>query len=254
MRVIRDMGYVKRRKRAATLTSVAGVALLGFAFWLSLSAGATNTTGVLLAYVPLLAGTLIFHLGMQQVGQWNRTPRNDEVVDFLLKPLGERYALVHFAPAGKRIVPNVLIHPGGLLAVVVREMPGEIKYANGKWSRGRAGLGRLFGLGGPQLGNPSLDAENDRVALQAFLDEHGFAVEADAAIVFANLNVELQIEEPDFPVMNRDGLEQYVRDLPIDPDFKPEDRQRAVDLLATGEELVEAKPASTRRPVKRKAA
>ena len=73
MRVIRDMGYVKRRKRAATLTSVAGVALLGFAFWLSLSGGAGNTQTVLLAYIPLLAGTFIFHMGMQQVGQWNRT-------------------------------------------------------------------------------------------------------------------------------------------------------------------------------------
>jgi hypothetical protein len=254
MRVIRDMGYVKRRKRGATVTAVAGVALLGFAFWLSLSAGSANTNAVLIAYIPLLAGTLLFHMGMQQVGQWNRTPRNDEVVDALLKGLGERYALVHFAPAGKRIVPNVLIHPGGLLAIVVRELPGQIKYRDGRWSRGRSGIGRLFGLGGPQLGNPSLDAANDAAALEAFAAEHGLPAESDAVILFANRTAELDIEEPDFPVVNADGLAQYVRSLDEDPAFGTDERRRAVELLASGEELVEAKPAPTRRPVKRKAA
>lgn len=254
MRVIRDMGYVKKRKRAATLTSVAGVALLAFAFWLSFTGGATNTTTVLLAYIPLLAGTLIFHMGMQQVGQWNRTPRNDQVLDTLLKGLGDKYALIHFAPAGKKVVPHVLVHPGGLLAIVVREIPGLVKYDNGRWSRGRAGFGRLFGLGGPQIGNPTLDATNDTTALQAMLAEQQLDIEADAAIVFANRSVELDVTEPDFPVMNGDGLEQYVRELPADPEFRPDERQRVIALLASGEELVEAKQASTRRPVKRRAA
>ncbi len=254
MRVIRDMGYVKRRKRAATLTSIAGVALLGFAFWLSLSGGAGNTQTVLLAYIPLLAGTFIFHMGMQQVGQWNRTPRNDQILDALLKNLGDKYALIHFAPAGKRVVPHVLVHPGGLLAITVRELPGKVKYENGRWSRGRGGPGRLFGLGGPQVGNPSLDATNDVAALDAFVSENQFDIETDAAIVFANRTIELDVTEPDFPVMNAEGLEQYVRELPADPEFRPEERQRVIGLLASGEELVEAAKAPSRRPVKRRAA
>lgn len=254
MRVIRDVGYVKKRKRAATLTAVAGVALLGFAFWLSLSGGAANTTNVLLAYIPLLGGTLIFHWGMQQVGQWNRTPRNDQVLDTLLKGLGDKYALVHFAPAGKRIVPHALVHPGGVLAITVRELPGVVKYANNRWSRGGAGFGRLFGLGGPQIGNPSADAANDVASLQTLLTENGLDVEADAAIVFANRQVQLEVDEPDFPVMNAEGLEPYVRSLPADPSFRPEQRQQLVSLLASGEDLDEAQPAPARRPVKRRAA
>ena len=87
MKVYRDLDYIKKRKRRATLSAVFGVALLGSAFWL---ASTTGQNGILIAYVPLLAGTIIFHLGMQQVGKWNRAQRNDVILDSLLKDLGER--------------------------------------------------------------------------------------------------------------------------------------------------------------------
>jgi len=253
MRVIRDVAYVKHRKRAATLTSLLGVALLGVAFWLSFTAG-QDGRGVLLAYLPLLAGTVIFHLGMQQVAQWNRSPRNDQVLDHLLRGLGERYVLVHFAPAGKRIVQHVLVHPGGLLAIVVRELDGKVTHKNDRWSRGRSGFGRLFGLGGPQLGNPSFDASAEVAALHTLLVENSIDVDCDAVIAFVNPRVELDIEEPDFPVVNADGLEPYVRSLPADPSFAPTTRQAAVALLAGGEQVEDAKPTPSRRPVKRRAA
>lgn len=256
MRVFRDQGYIKRKKRMATLLSMTGVAMLGFAFWLSVSAGPENTQGVLLAYIPLLAGTVLFHMGMQQVAQWNRSPRNDEALDILLKGLPEKYALMHYVQAGKRVIPHVLVHPGGALAITVRELPGTIRYQNGKWSRDRAkaGLSRFFGFGGPQLGNPSQDATGDLAALEAALAAGGMEVESDAAIVFINRAVELEIDEPDYPVMNGEGLSQFVRSLPADPAFKAPERQAVIDLLATGEEVVETDRPSTRRPVKRRAA
>ncbi|MGI9254698.1 MAG: hypothetical protein ACR2J8_13220 [Thermomicrobiales bacterium] len=258
MRVIRDVGYIKRRKRVATLTAIGGVALLGFAFWLSVSAGAKNTSGILLAYIPLLAGTALFHMGMQQVSQWNRTPRNDESLDALLKPLGEKYTLMHFVPAGnKRIVPHVLVHPGGVLSLSVRDLAGDISYADGKWRKSSSGgISRLFGMGGPQLGNPSADAATDVAALEvAFAGTGTEAFETDGAVVFLNRLANLvDIDEPDFPVMNGEGLLQYIRSLPADPDFKTPDRQAVVELLAQGEEVEEAERAPTRRPVKRRAA
>ncbi|MFM8593677.1 MAG: hypothetical protein ACKOCK_04720, partial [Chloroflexota bacterium] len=70
MRIYRDMGYVKSRKRTATLYSVLGVVLLATAFFLSFRGGPQNPNAVLFAYIPLLAGTVVFHMGMQLVGQW----------------------------------------------------------------------------------------------------------------------------------------------------------------------------------------
>lgn len=253
MRVVRDVGYVRNRKRAATLTSLLGVALLAVAFWLSLSAG-QDGRAVLLAYLPLLAGTVIFHLGMQQVAQWNRNPRNDNVLDHLLRDLGERYVMIHFAPAGKKVVQHVLVHPGGLLAIVVRELPGKVSYKNGRWSRSRSGFGRLFGLGGPQLGNPTFDAQGDVAALDTVVHEQGWSIGTDAVIAFVNPEVELDIEDPEFSVVNGDGLELFIRTLPADPAFSTAERQALIAALGRGASLEEGKRASTRRPVKRRAA
>lgn len=253
MRVIRDVGYIKNRKRAATLTSVVGVVLLGFAFWLSFSAR-NDERAVLLAYLPLLAGTVIFHFGMQQVAQWNRSPRNDQVLDNLLRGLGERYVLIHFIPAGKRVVQHALVHSGGVLAVTMRELDGKISFQPDRWSRARSGLGRLFGLGGPQLGNPSYDAKSDMESLQTLLIDNEIDVEVDSVIAFVNPLVQLNIDEPDFPVVNGDGLEPFVRSLTADPAFAPAQRQAAVALLAQGKQIEDAKPAASRRPVKRRAA
>lgn len=254
MRIYRDMGYVKSRKRTATLYSVLGVVLLATAFFLSFRGGPQNPNAVLFAYIPLLAGTVVFHMGMQLVGQWNRSPRNDEVLDSVLKDLGEKYALIHFAPAGKKTIPHLLIHPGGVLAIVVKEIAGDVTYANGKWSRSRAGASRLFGFSGPQLGNPTVEAQSNLAALNATLAEAGIAAPTDAAIVFPNRLAQLDIEEPDFPVVNGEGLPIFVKDLPADPAFKPEDKQRIIDLLAAGDQVQSNKMQTARRPVKRKAA
>jgi len=257
MRVFRDQGDIKRKKRMATLLAMTGVALLGFAFWLSVTAGPHNTQGVLLAYIPLLGGTVLFHMGMQQVAQWNRSPRNDEALDQLLKGLPEKYALLHYVQLDKQVIPHVLVHPGGLLALTVRELSGTIRYRDGKWSRDRSrdGLSRFFGFGGPQLGNPSEDAAKDVAGLETVIARGDAKIDADAAIVFINRTVDLEIEEPDYPVMNGEGLAQFVRSLPVDPAFKAPDRDAITAVLAMhGEEVVESDRPATRRPVKRRAA
>ncbi len=251
MRVVRDVGYIKRKKRLATLSALAGVALLGSAFWL---ATAGNPNAVLIAYAPLLAGTLVFHFGMQQVAKWNRSPRNDEALDAVLKGLGDRYGLVHYATLGKHVVEHALVHPGGILTLTVRDTPGTVEFRNGRWRKTGGGFSRLFGLGGPQLGNPTAEASADVAAVEAETEAANQAVDVDAAIVFLSPNVQLEVEEPDFPVTNADGLLELIRTLPVDPSLTANDRKALVDLLATGEHVEQQQPTTRRRPVKRRAA
>jgi hypothetical protein len=251
MKVYRDLDYVGKRKRIATLSSVAGVALLGAAFFLASTSG---PNGVLIAYVPLLAGTIIFHLGMQQVGKWNRAQRNDVILDNLLKDLGERYSLIHYGRSGKRTIEHALVYPGGVLAIVARELPGKVAYRDGRWRKVGQGLSRLFGMGGAFLGNPGSDAEADSEALRALLAEEHLEADVDAVIAFVNPRVELDVEEPDFPVVNAEGLRPYISSLAADTSLQPAERQRIVEIL-TREGAFEAPVAvSTRRPVKRRAA
>jgi hypothetical protein len=251
MKVYRDVEYIKKRKRLATLASIGGVALLGAAFWL---ASAGGQSGVLVAYIPLLAGTIIFHLGMQQVGKWNRAQRNDVILDALLKDLGERYSLIHYPRIGKRIVEHALVYPGGVLAVTARDLPGGVAYRDGRWRKVGQGISRFFGMGGAFLGNPTADTAADVHALSELLAQEQLPADVDGVVAFLNPKVTLDVSEPDFPVTNGDGLKPYIASLPADSGLQAMERQRVVELLTRGG-VFEAPPeAPVRRPVKRRAA
>src|SRR5215210_2458587 len=226
--VYRDVEYIKKRKRRATLTSIAGVALLGSAFWLASTSG---QSGVFIAYIPLLAGTIIFHLGMQQVGKWNRAQRNDVILDALLKELGERYSLIHYAQFGKRTIEHALVHPGGILAITARELPGEVAYRDGRWRKVGQGISRFFGMGGAFLGNPTVDTAADVEALNELISQEQMRVEVDGVVAFLNPKVTLDVVEPDFPVTNAEGLKPYITTLPADAGLQAAERQRVVELL-----------------------
>ncbi len=251
MKVYRDVEYIKKRKRQATLTSIAGVALLGSAFWLASTAG---QSGVLIAYIPLLAGTIIFHLGMQQVGKWNRAQRNDVILDALLKDLGERYALIHYPRIGKRTVEHALVHPGGVLAITARDLPGGVAYRDGRWRKVGQGISRFFGMGGAFLGNPTADTGADIGALNQVLAHEQLSVDTDGVVAFLSPRVKLDVAEPDFPVTNAEGLKPYIALLPADAGLQATDRQRVVEVLTRDGSFEVPQAAPTRRPVKRRAA
>jgi hypothetical protein len=79
-------------------------------------------------------------------------------------------------------------------------------------------------------------------------------VDVDGAIVFLHPHIELEVAEPDYPVMNGEGLPAFVKTLPTDANLGQADRQALVGLLGTGAEVEQAQPETRRRPVKRKAA
>lgn len=246
-RVIRNVAYVNRQKRLARWSALIGLALLGSTFWLLL-----DPARILLAYAILFVGMILFHRGMQQIAKWNA--RNDVRLDGLLGKLGDRYTLVHYAPVGKRTVEHLLVHPGGVLVLAAFELAGTIRHRDGRWRKVKAGLSRLFGLGGPQLGDPSRETRASVEAVTAFLAEAQMEVEVDGAIVFLNPLVVLDVEEPDYPVTNAEGLPELVRSLPVDDALRPADRQALVGLFAPDDQALPAAPVARRRPVKRRAA
>ena len=170
-------------------------------------------SGVFIAYIPLLAGTIIFHLGMQQVGKWNRAQRNDVILDALLQDLGERYTLIHYPRIGKRTVEHALVYPGGVLTITARDLPGGVAYRDGRWRKVGQGISRFFGMGGAFLGNPTTDTAADIGALSERLGQEQLRVDVDGVVAFLNPKVTLDVVEPDFPVTNADGLKPYIASL-----------------------------------------
>ena len=255
MRVIRNTGYIKRRKRLAGWSAFFGFVLLASTFFLVLSPRL-----IVFAYALLFTGFILFNFGMQQVGKWRRNPRNDVLLDERLKHLSDKYTLIHYATFGRKAVEHMLIHPGGVLVLTARELPGEIVAHGNRWRRKGLGLTRLFGLSGPQLGNPSYETRQSIATVEGQLTNAQLEVDIEGAITFLNPTVRLDADDTDYPALTADELAEFVRTLPPDASLKPTERQAVVDALAKGEQLevseqkVARRPVRTKRPVKKRAA
>ena len=73
---------------------------------------------------------MLFIAGMQQLGKWTnspRKPRGDLLIDQVLKNFPDRYTLIHYTKIGKQNLEHVLLHPGGALVIVVRDVQGRIR-------------------------------------------------------------------------------------------------------------------------------
>ncbi len=249
MKIIRHDAYIAKRKRNSKLFALLGFLMLTGTLFLALLPNL-----LLPSYVLMLIGFVLFNIGMQQVGKWTRNPRNDQVLDFQLKALPDRYALVHYAPVGKRRLEHVLVHPGGALVITVKEIDGVIEERKSRWRRKGSGLRRFLSFSGPQLGNPSIETDAAIGGLETFLTEKQFEVDVEGAIVFIHPQVELNIEEPDFPVLHGEELPAFVMGLPAEDSLTSKDRDQLVQLLRGGEIVAEPVKATRRRPVKRRAA
>jgi hypothetical protein len=247
MKIVRHDAYIAKRKRNSRLLAIVGFLLLTGTLFLAL-----NPQYILISYIFMLGGFILFNLGMQQVGRWSRNPRNDQVLDQQLKSLPDRYTLVHYPEVGSKRLNHVLVHPGGTLVITARELSAEVEQRGPRWRTRGGGFRKLFSFSGPQLGNPSMETEQAISALEAFLAEHQFEIDVDGAVVFLHPAVELSVEDPDFPVLHADELPSFVESLPTESDLSAKEREQLVDLLR-GEAVVATGPAvRRRRPVRRR--
>ena len=209
-----------------------------------------------LAYLLLFLGFVVFNIGMQQVGKWNRGPRyrNDSLLDQKLAPFNDKYVLIHYPKIGDKVVEHLLVHPGGVLVITARELAGKVTVRGDHWRRGGSPLRRMFGISGPQLGRPAEDTRKAIDTVEQYLTEHQLEAEIDGVVVFVNPRVELEVEDPDVEALTADELPDFVRDLPPDETMRQSERQRLIDLLAIGEEIETTARTRTRRPVKKRAA
>ncbi len=112
----------------------------------------------------------------------------------------------------------------------------------------------MFNFSGPQLRNPSRDAEESAAVVDNFLEQGQLEVDVEAAIVFVHPMVHLDVEQPDFPVLHLDELGAFLQDIAPDPSFSSNERDRIVELLAQGDGVERPSQQRSRRRVKRRAA
>lgn len=252
MQIVRHAKYIKDRKSRGRLFALLGFLLLSGSLLI-----AWFPEFLIFAYVAMLAGFIMFNVGMQAVGKWSRDPRNDQILDHRMKGLSDRYTIVHYPQVGNKVVEHLLVFPGGLLVMTARELDGKISQVRQSWKKTGGLFRRLFSFSGPQLGNPSFETENSIKRVEAFLAENQIEADVLGSVVFLNPRADLEVTEPDFPVLHGEEMEEFVRDLPADSTFTEEERNRIIELLSAGEKVETPKVERTSRrppPVRRTAA
>lgn len=250
MRVVRNVGYLKKRQRAARLIIALGLAgLLGSIALTFLQ----QLLYIYLAYAALITGFLFFNAGMQQWAKWNRRPRPDELLDSAMRRLNDRYTLVHYpdVPEGWR-PEHVLIWPGGILNITTRELAGRIVVKGMRWRRLDRFLIRLLTFGGPPLGNPTVECQRQVEALQRFLAQRDLpgADLVEGLIVFLNDQAQLQVIESPVSIVTRKELFDAIRAYGSERRLSQGEIDEIVTALAQGEEVEGPVSLPTRQPSK----
>lgn len=250
MRTIRHNGYIARRKRRARLLAVLGFLVLTSTLWIAL-----NPNLLLPAYIAMFVGFITFNIGMQQIGKWSRNPRNDQLLDHVLNKLPDRFTMAHYPPIGSRKAEHVLLYPGGIIVLSAKEIDGYVEAQGGKWRRKKQGLRRIFSFSGPQLGNPGYELSVATNEVERFLQDQQLEVDVNGTVVFLHPNVQLDVEDPEYPVLHGDELREFLLALPTDESFTSQERDQLSGVLAEGEDVEQPATSSSRkRPVKRRAA
>lgn len=250
MRVVRNTGYLKGRRRAAKLMVGIGLVLLLSSWGVYL----LTPNIFLFAMIGLVFGFIFFNGGMQQVSRWLRRPTADIVLDSELKGLNDRHTLVHFPDVPGRRPDHLVISPNGVAVLTSREIFGRLSVKGKRWRVHRGLFGTFFSFGGPQLGNPTAENEEQVKSVTALLQRENITLPVVGAIVFVNDNVEIDVEDSVATVLHVSEVETWMREQTQHPAMQNAEREKVVELLSKGQEVTTTGGQPVRPPKKVRAA
>lgn len=247
MRVIRNVTYVRQQKNRAKWLTIAGFLLFASGF---LFVGVLKNP--IFSYITLIPAYILFIAGLQQLGKWAnsaRRPRGDILLDELLKHLSDKYTLIHYAKVGNTMVEHFLLHPGGGLVIVMRDVAGKIELRKRRFRRLANPITRILGASGPPLGQPDHEMDQAIAAIDSFLKEEQQEIDTSGVIIFTAFDHALEEEDPEIDAIKATDLPDYVRVFEVDPSFRQQDRDLIANALTAGDGFERPEPARTRRPV-----
>lgn len=210
MKIIRNDKLIRRNSRIGGIATLVGLALLIGGMIFTFTVRQPSQVGW--SWLLLLAGFIISQLGVYFGGRFGRSPRPDEQLDRALKGLDERYSIFHYTTA----VSHLLVGPAGVWVFIPRHQGGKITYAKGRWRQSRAGFFqaylRFFAQEG--IGRPDLDIPVEIQSLQKFFLKKHTDIEVppiQAALVFTNEKVELEVEDAPTPSLPAKELKEFIR-------------------------------------------
>jgi len=210
MKIIRNDKLIRRNARIGGIATLGGLALLVGGMIFTFTTRDPSQVGW--SWLLLIAGFIASQVGVYFGGRFGRSPRPDEQLDRALKGLDERYSIFHFTTA----VSHLLVGPAGVWIFLPRHQGGKITYAKGRWRQSKSGCVqaylRFFAQEG--IGRPDLDIPVETQSLTKFFNKKDPELEVppiQAAVVFTNENVELEVDDAPAPSLPAKELKEFIR-------------------------------------------
>lgn len=196
MNINRNDPLIKRNARIGQVTMFVALAVLAGGMFVSFQYPEQANW----SFLALLVGFVLSQVGIFFSNRFSRKPRPDELIDTALKGLDKKFALYHYlTPA-----THLLVGPSGVWVLLPYYQRGNITYSRGRWRQQGGGLLyqylKLFAQEG--LGRPDMDLTNQINALKELLQKRlpeESLPEIQAALVFTNPKVEINIPEDEMP-------------------------------------------------------
>ena len=226
MRIIAKETYIRRATSAGKWLTLIALGLLGVSFiiymvnvdwwFITLGLGGLGFVCSVIGsyYGDRFAGPMAHHL---------RVPE-------LLKGLDDDYALLVYETP----VPFVLVEPGGLTVLSVKNQGGIVTYSNGKW-RHKQGGRFLRQLGGQEaLGRPDDYAGLLVADLRRYLRKRmpqAEEIPVRAVTVFIAPKVQLEADDSPVPALRAEKLKGWLRGPGRRPALSGEMRRALAETL-----------------------
>jgi hypothetical protein len=149
----------------------------------------------------------------------------------------------------KTVVEHLLLHPGGALVIVMRDVVGKIELQKRRFRRMSNPLTRILSASGPPLGNPDHEMDQAISAVEAFLKDNQTEIDVDGVVVFTSADHQLEEVDPEIDAIGLSDLGDYVRVLDTDASFRQQDRDQIANELTAGDGFERPAAVQTRRPV-----
>lgn len=206
MKIFMDEKYIQRRVKLGERVPLIAMGLLLISVvlsttrpeWFGLTMGLT-----LGGFTLSVAGSYFLH---RFIGE----NAHHKAVPAALKGLNDRYALLIY----ELPVPFVLVEPGGVTGIVVKNQSGKIRYENGSWQHQQKGR-LLRQIGGQEsVGNLErqvADVERQlRDYLEVWLPEET-EVPVRGVALFTNSDAYVEAEEAPVPVLHATKFKNWLR-------------------------------------------
>jgi hypothetical protein len=177
---------------------------------------------ILYALALMLVAGLGSQIGTAMYNRFGRSPRMDEVIDFSLKGLDDRFAVFHYLTG----TSHAVFGPFGALAIVPRLERGEIKYENETWLN-TPPKGRLsFRTRQKKLNDIKSETERESRKLKKFLEKtlpDREPVAVDAILVFMAEDADVEADDSPMLAAYRKKLKSLLRSLESRKSFSEND-------------------------------